>query len=164
MRKLLLGCLLCLLPLYAWAADDEPTAATLCGLCMPACCQLTCVSLELNCCWCTPDAGTIDPIAVEFLAADATVLGTAVLDGPWCDPCCNSGYAVAELDQPVPALAVKYVKISKPGDDDLCLDWFRLCATGDDPCCCPKWYKLFDCCIRIDLGDAEEANDAIILM
>jgi hypothetical protein len=164
MRGLLVLILALLLPLMAWAADDEQTGVTLCGLCIPCTCELNCVSLELSCCFCDSDAGSVDPIIVEFLGPDASVLGTATLAGPWCGPCCNTGYAVAELDQAVPPMAVEYVKITKPGDDDLCLDWFKLCAADADPCYKTKWYKLFDCCIRVELGNGEEMNDAIVLM
>ena len=164
MRGFLAIILVLALPLMAWAADGEQTGVTLCGLSIPCTCELNCVSLELNCCWCDSEAGSADSIIIEFLGPDASVLGTATLEGPWCGPCSNSGYAVAQLDQPVPPMAVEYVKITKPGEDDLCLDWFKLCAASSGPCCKMKWYELFNCCIRIELGSGEEANDAIVLM
>jgi hypothetical protein len=158
----MLAALLLTLPLLM-AADGGKSipGRTLCGLCLPCTCELDCVSLDIDC-GCCP-GGSKDPIVVDFLYADSTVLGTATIPGPWCMPCGCGSYE-AMLDKPVDPAAVKYVRITKPGDDDLYLDWFKLSASYPKNCCKTKWATLFKCCVPVKLGQGEGADQAIVLM
>jgi len=167
MRGLLTLALVLALSMLATAADApaDASAKLLCGLRLPCVCELSCVSLEIGCgnCCCMA-GGSTDAIVVDFLGPDATVLGTATIAGPWCDPCARCGEYSAPLDKPVNPAAVKYVRVTKPGDDDLCLARFKLRAGYDKGCGKFKWHTLYDCCLHMVLGSGEGADRAIVLM
>ena len=156
--------LLVLTATVAVAAGQGMNGLTLCGLQLPCTSELSCVGLDLSCGPC-PDAGrSMDQVAVEFLAADGSLLGLAALDGPWCDPCTDCGIIHAPINPPVNPADVKYVRITKPGEDDLDINWFKLTAGYEGQCCKSKWFTLFECCAPVVLGNDVDEYQAIVLM
>lgn len=165
MRKLIALTIaaLALIPALAFADEaKQPSGAAFCGLRLPDVCSIDCVSLEVCCDYCCEAGGSKDPVTVEFLSADTTVLGTATIAGPWCDPCNYCANFTAPLDQCVNPCDVRYVRITKAGDDDLCLSCFKL-FVGFSCGCKTKFKCAFDCCTHVVLGSGKGADAAVIL-
>jgi hypothetical protein len=165
MRKLITIAIavLAIIPTLALAGDSAgPSGRAFCGLWLPDVCTIDCVALEICCGECCEAGGSKDPITVEFLSADTTVLGTATIAGPWCDPCNYCANFTAPLDKSVNPCDVRYVRISKAGDDDLCMDCVKL-NVGFAVGCKTKFKTAFDGCIGVTLGSGKGADSAVIL-
>jgi hypothetical protein len=101
---------------------------------MPGCCEITCVSIDVECCGCENGNG---PLLVQFLDCEGSVLGTATFECGWC-----YGNNIGQLDTPVNANGVASVRLVKPEDDTTAVTWASLKVyCGDE--CHGKWFKVF---------------------
>lgn len=132
MHKKLAGLLvlgLLLLGTTAWAGEQ----VDLYCLKLPGCCQITCVTLDLECCGCSMGKS---PLVAEFRGCKNEVLGTATFAGDWC-----CGETTAMLDKPVNSEDVYYIRLIKQ-DDDVTVTWASVRVYCGDACC-GKWKKIF---------------------
>ena len=158
MRKALIILVIAALPFLMAADMDMGRTLELCGLDIPCACELTCVSIDIDCyCVCESGGGSHDPLMISFIGHDGNVLGTAEIAGPWCDPCGGCNQFTGQLDNPVMPCDIARVRITKPGDDDLYISWMRLSAGQWNNCCGGKWYKLWKDCLYADLNGDYDA-------
>ncbi len=126
---MLLVLVVTLLSTTAWAAEQIDLNC----LKMPGCCQITCVTIDLECCGC--DYGKT-PLLAEFRGCKGEVLGTATFTGDWC-----CGETSGRLDKPVNSDDVYSIRLIKQ-DDDVTITWASIRVyCGDN--CCGKWKKIF---------------------
>ena len=143
MRNLLIVLALVAMPIIANAGE----VYKVCGLEMPCTCEIDCVYLDIECCYCE---GSMDAILVEFVGADDVVLGSVSLGGPWCGPCSDDGY-YGTLDNPVSPRDVEYVRLSSDGT--ISMEWMALKVRSKGRCCNYDWDKIFKgdmCCYESD--------------
>jgi hypothetical protein len=117
-----------LLGTTAWAGEQ----IDLYCLKLPGCCQITCVTIDLECCGCGNGQG---PLLAEFRDCKGAVLGTATFTN-WC-----CGETSGMLDKPVDSNAVNSIRLIKQ-DDNTIVTWATIRVyCGDN--CCGKWKKIF---------------------
>jgi hypothetical protein len=149
-------CAVLALPAFAGDADGaaKDNWLKLCGLETPSCCDLTCVSLDMDCCGdCCGENGSKENLIVELWGADKALLATANISGPFCD-CCACGDFTAQLDNKVDPCLVEAVTLRlESGEDNISLEWLRLSFGADCGCCDFDWHTAWKgdvwCCETI---------------
>jgi hypothetical protein len=129
------------------AAGAMPSGEELCcDLDMPCSCEITCVTLCISTCGC--DVTTKDAFVVEFFDSNWGLLASAKLGGEWGDDGCNCGSDCfsGELDKAINPQDVCHVRLTKPGEDNIEIDWFKLKVGSYNECSCKgKWWTVAKC-------------------
>jgi hypothetical protein len=180
MKKLIFVMALLLVPCFALAdvtvmpeegtADPQAAAAApanlveICDLHVPNICEIDCVELTIRCGDCCCEGGpSCDNIMVELLDCDSKVLGTAMVPGPWCE-CGSKTTNWGSLDNPVDPCMVGSIRITKPGDDGLCVRTMKLELGNWDDCKCKgKFKKAADFCYETVLGNGAGETGGFLL-
>ncbi|MCC7478553.1 hypothetical protein IT575_08860 [bacterium] len=133
----------------AAAVSNQPTGEVMdCCLMMPGTCEIQQVALTISCCGCTDpcEPGSKDGIIVSFFDKEWKLLAMAKLGGPWCD-CDEKNHFVSKLDKAIDPSLVCHVRVSKPGEDQLSIQGFKIKVSSSDECECPrpKWWTIAHC-------------------
>lgn len=141
--------------------SNQPSGEVLpCCLTMPYVCEIQQVALTISCCGCDDgcEPGSTDGIIVTFYDHEWKLLAIAKLGGPWCG-CDEKNHFVAKLDKAIDPQLVSHVRVSKPGDDALSIQGFKIKVSSTDECNCPrpKWWTIAhcqNCCSEISADSA----------